>query len=63
MRRKWPRGPVRGPQVQALQALSLLSTGRAPAFTEAPALCFSQPQLQALHPRRKPQHPLSLQGS
>ena len=35
---------------------------RAPALTEAPALCFSQPQLQALHPRRKPQYPLSLRG-
>ena len=34
----------------------------APALTEAPALCSSKPQLQALNPRRKRQYPLSLWG-
>lgn len=55
-RRGVPRSKPSGPSAFRARDARL-------ALTAAPALCFSQPQLQALHPGRTPQHPLSLRGS
>lgn len=64
VRRKSHRGSGRGPQVQALRALSLPRTGRAPQLSQKHPPCPSNSlTCTALHPRRKRQHPLSLRGS